>query len=104
MGYNLYIMANNKSSLKRIRQNKVRRLFNKYIYKSTYTFIKKLIKEKNKKYIYIKYLKAISMLDKLSKKNIIHKKKSSKLKKKLYLIMKNKKLKEFNKKRNMFII
>ncbi|WP_185857524.1 30S ribosomal protein S20 [Blattabacterium cuenoti] len=72
-------MANHLSSLKRIRQNYTRRLRNKYVYKSTKTAIKKLLIDKNKK----QYSIVISMIDKLSKKNIIHANKAARLKKKL---------------------
>ncbi|WP_185850581.1 30S ribosomal protein S20 [Blattabacterium cuenoti] len=74
-------MANHLSSLKRIRQNQVKRLRNRYVYKSTKTAIKKFLNndEKNKK----DYSKVISMIDKLVKKNIIHKNKSSRLKNRL---------------------
>ncbi|WP_185882587.1 30S ribosomal protein S20 [Blattabacterium cuenoti] len=69
--------AQSYSSLKRLRQNKIRRNRNKYIYKSTKTAIKKLLKNQNK------YSKVISMIDKLVKKNIIHVNKASRLKNKL---------------------
>lgn len=72
-------MANHLSSLKRIRQNYTRRLRNKYVYKSTKTAIKKLLIDKNQK----QYSIVISMIDKLSKKNIIHVNKAARLKKKL---------------------
>ncbi len=73
-------MGNNKSSLKRIRQNFVKKIRNRYLNKSTKTAIKKLIKQKEKKY----YPKVISMIDKLSKKKIIHVNKASRIKSKLY--------------------
>ncbi|WP_185851178.1 30S ribosomal protein S20 [Blattabacterium cuenoti] len=76
-------MANHSSSLKRIRQNNARRLRNKYAYKSTRTAIKKLIKEKKKETL----PKVISMIDKLSKKNIIHMNKAARLKKRLLKII-----------------
>ncbi len=81
MGYDIKFMANHLSSLKRIRQNQVKRLRNRYVYKSTKTAIKKFLNndEKNKK----DYSKVISMIDKLVKKNIIHKNKSSRLKNRL---------------------
>ncbi|WP_185871282.1 30S ribosomal protein S20 [Blattabacterium cuenoti] len=74
-------MANHLSSLKRIRQNQVKRLRNRYVYKSTKTAIKKFLNndDKNEK----DYSKVISMIDKLVKKNIIHKNKSSRLKNRL---------------------
>ncbi|AFJ90676.1 30S ribosomal protein S20 [Blattabacterium sp. (Blaberus giganteus)] len=73
-------MANHLSSLKRIRQNHIRRLRNKYVYKSTKTAIKKLLMDKkNKK----QYSIVISMIDKLAKKNIIHMNKAARFKKKI---------------------
>ncbi|WP_185878072.1 30S ribosomal protein S20 [Blattabacterium cuenoti] len=73
-------MANHLSSIKRIRQNRIKRIRNRYIYKSTRTLIKKLLINKDKK----SYPKVISMIDKLSKKNIIHLNKASRLKKYLH--------------------
>ncbi|WGH26924.1 MAG: 30S ribosomal protein S20 [Candidatus Bostrichicola ureolyticus] len=75
-------MANNKSSMKRIRQNKMIRLRKKYYHKSTRTAIKKFKVGKN-----VKYSTIVSMLDKLSKKNIIHKNKAARLKSKLAKMM-----------------
>ncbi|WP_185872418.1 30S ribosomal protein S20 [Blattabacterium cuenoti] len=69
-------MANHLSSLKRIRKNNNRRLRNKYVHKSTKTAIKKLLKSGKKE----QYPIVISMIDKLSKKNIIHANKASRLK------------------------
>ncbi|WP_185855699.1 30S ribosomal protein S20 [Blattabacterium cuenoti] len=72
-------MANHLSSFKRIRQNYVRRLRNRYVHKSTKTAIKKLLQNKNKKDLHL----VISMIDKLSKKKIIHINKASRWKNKL---------------------
>ncbi|WP_185858724.1 30S ribosomal protein S20 [Blattabacterium cuenoti] len=72
-------MANHLSSIKRIKQNRIKRLRNKYMYKSTKTAIKKLLKNQDKK----QYPIVISMIDKLSKKNIIHTNKAARLKKRL---------------------
>ncbi|WP_185850009.1 30S ribosomal protein S20 [Blattabacterium cuenoti] len=76
-------MANHLSALKRIRQNHTRRFRNRYVYKSTRTAIKKLMKEKKKE----QYSKVISMIDKLAKKNIIHMNKAARLKNKLKTFM-----------------
>ncbi len=73
------MMANHLSSIKRIKQNRIKRLRNKYMYKSTKTAIKKLLKNQDKK----QYPIVISMIDKLSKKNIIHTNKAARLKKRL---------------------
>ena len=76
-------MAHHQSAKKRIRQSEQRRLDNKYYSKSTRSAIKKLKNATNKKEANELYPKVASMLDKLAKKNIIHKKKSSNIKSKL---------------------
>ena len=76
-------MAHHKSAKKRIRQSEQRRLGNKYYTKSTRSAIKKLKNATNKKEANELYPKVASMLDKLAKKNIIHKNKSSNIKSKL---------------------
>ncbi|GAL82856.1 MAG: 30S ribosomal protein S20 [Sporocytophaga sp.] len=66
-------MANHKSALKRIRANEARALRNKYQAKTTRTFIKRL-KNTTDKTEAQELLKEVSgMIDKLAKKNIIHK-------------------------------
>jgi small subunit ribosomal protein S20 len=76
-------MANHKSSIKRIRQTETRRLRNKYNSKSTRTVIKNLKAAEKKKDAEELLVKATSMIDKLAKKNIIHKNKAANLKSKL---------------------
>ncbi|WP_089871298.1 30S ribosomal protein S20 [Epilithonimonas hungarica] len=76
-------MANHKSALKRIRQNEVRRLRNRYYHKTARTALKSLRNEENKSVAVEQLPKVISLLDKLAKKNIIHKNKASNLKSKL---------------------
>lgn len=66
-------MANHKSALKRVRSSEAKRLRNRYQAKTTRTFMKKLRDAKNKKEALELYKKVSSMLDKLAKKNIIHK-------------------------------
>ncbi|WP_185877551.1 30S ribosomal protein S20 [Blattabacterium cuenoti] len=73
-------MANHSSSIKRIRQNYSKRFRNRYTYKSTKTFIKKSLSENIKK----NFSKIISMIDKLSKRKIIHFNKASRLKKQIH--------------------
>lgn len=76
-------MAHHKSALKRIRSNQAKRLRNRYQAKTTRTFIKRL-KSTNDKSEAQELLKTVtSMLDKLAKKNIIHKNKASNNKSKL---------------------
>lgn len=76
-------MANHKSSLKRIRSNDAKRVVNRYQAKSTRTVLKKIRGEKDKKVAEAALPKVIAMVDKLAKKNIIHKNKASNIKSKL---------------------
>ena len=78
-------MANHQSSIKRIRQTKVRRLHNRYYAKTARNAVKNLraIVEKSEALALLP--KVSSMLDKLAKKNVIHKNKASNLKAKLAL-------------------
>ena len=78
-------MANHKSSLKRIKQNEVKKETNKYYAKTTRNAIKKLREMKEKETAKELCLKVSSMLDKLAKKNVIHKNKASNLKSSLTL-------------------
>jgi small subunit ribosomal protein S20 len=73
-------MANHKSSEKRIRQIEVRKENNKYYAKTTRNALKTLRSTSNKEEASVLLPKLTSMLDKLAKKNIIHKKKASNLK------------------------
>ncbi len=76
-------MANHKSALKRIRANNAKRLRNRYQAKTTRTFIKKLKNTTDKGEAQELLKKVTSMLDRLAKKNIIHKNKASNNKSKL---------------------
>ncbi len=76
-------MANHKSALKRIRANAAKRLRNRYQAKTTRTAIKKLRGATSKEEATPILSKVISMLDRLSKKNVIHKNKASNNKSKL---------------------
>lgn len=76
-------MANHKSALKRIRSNEAKRLRNRYQAKTTRTFIKKLRGTSDKEEAAELLKKVTSMLDKLAKKNVIHKNKASNNKAKL---------------------
>ncbi len=76
-------MANHKSALKRIRANEAKRLRNRYQHKTTRTFIKKLRASTDKVEAFDLYKKVASMLDKLAKKNIIHRNKAANNKSKL---------------------
>ena len=76
-------MANHKSALKRIRQSETRRLLNKYKHKTTRNSVSELQALTDKKSANALLPKVVSMLDKLTKVNIIHKNKASNLKGKL---------------------
>ncbi|QTD36847.1 30S ribosomal protein S20 [Polaribacter batillariae] len=76
-------MANHKSALKRIRSNEAKRLRNKYQHKTTRNAVRDLRATEDKKEAASNLSKVISMLDKLAKKNIIHKNKAANLKSKL---------------------
>ena len=76
-------MANHKSAVKRIRQTKTRNAKNRLQHKTTRNAIKSLKETTNKKDADKLFADVTSMLDKLSKNNIIHKNKSANLKSKL---------------------
>ena len=76
-------MANHKSALKRIRSNEAKRLRNRYQHKSTRNAVKRLRAVEDKKEAESMFSKVVSMIDKLAKKNIIHKNKAANLKSKL---------------------
>jgi small subunit ribosomal protein S20 len=76
-------MANHKSAIKRIRSNNAKRLRNRYYAKTARNAVKALRKLTSKKEASEQLPKVISMLDKLAKKNVIHKNKASNLKSKL---------------------
>lgn len=76
-------MANHKSSIKRIRANEAKRLRNRYQHKSTRTMIKNLRATTEKSVIVDLFKQVSSALDKLAKKNIIHKNKAANQKSKL---------------------
>lgn len=78
-------MANHKSSLKRIRQTKVRTLHNKYYAKTMRNAVRKLRALTNKDEAVKLYPTVQKMLDKLAKTNIIHKNKAANLKSSLVL-------------------
>ncbi|MFY0689560.1 MAG: 30S ribosomal protein S20 [Cyclobacteriaceae bacterium] len=73
-------MANHKSALKRIRSNNAKALRNKYQHKTTRTFIKRLRTATDKAEAEALLKQVSSMLDRLAKRNIIHKNKASNLK------------------------
>jgi small subunit ribosomal protein S20 len=76
-------MANHKSAIKRIRQANVSRLQNRYVARTTRNSVSKLRAITNKEEAQKLYPSVCSLLDKLAKKNVIHKNKASNLKSKL---------------------
>ncbi len=76
-------MAQHQSAKKRIRQDAVKRLRNRYYKKSTRSLIQKLRETEDVKEAKEILPKVISMIDKLAKKNTWHKNKASNLKSKL---------------------
>ena len=76
-------MANHKSSIKRIRQTNTRRLRNRYYAKTARNAVKALRTTVDKEEAKALLPKVSSMLDKLAKKNVIHKNKAGNIKSKL---------------------
>ena len=80
-------MANHKSALKRIRSNESKRLRNRYQHKTARTAIRKLRGTKDAA-VANELLKTVSsMVDKLARKNVIHKNKAGNLKSKLTIFV-----------------
>ena len=73
-------MANHKSSIKRIRSNETKRVLNKYQHKTTRNASRKLRELKDRKEAETLLPQVVAMLDKLAKRNIIHKNKAANLK------------------------
>ncbi len=73
-------MANHKSALKRIRSNESKRLRNKYQHKTTRNAVRKMRELTDKKEAAKMLPSIFTMLDKLAKRNIIHKNKAANLK------------------------
>jgi small subunit ribosomal protein S20 len=73
-------MANHKSALKRIRNSETKRLRNKYQHKTTRNMIKKLRSTEDAKEAGELFPAVASAIDRLAKKNIIHKNKAANLK------------------------
>ena len=76
-------MPNHKSAEKRVRQNQKRKLHNRYYAKSVRTAVKKLRNTTDKESAQNQLPRVFAMVDKLAKKNMIHKKKAANLKSKL---------------------
>lgn len=78
-------MAHHKSAKKRIKQDEVKNLQNKYYAKTMRNAVKKLRLETDKEAAAIALPTVVSMIDKLAKKNIIHPNKAANLKSSLTL-------------------
>ncbi|MCB0737899.1 MAG: 30S ribosomal protein S20 [Bacteroidetes bacterium] len=76
-------MAHHKSALKRIRQNEKKRLHNRYYAKTTRNAIRRLRGMEDKAEAEKLLLEVSAMLDKLAKRNIIHKNKAGNQKSRL---------------------
>ncbi len=76
-------MANHKSAIKRIRQSSNKRLSNRYFHKTTRNAISKIRGLSKKKEAMALLPKVEAMIDKLTKRNVIHKNKASNIKSKL---------------------
>jgi small subunit ribosomal protein S20 len=77
-------MANHKSAKKRIRQDETKKLSNKYYARTMRSAVKKLRNTSEKAEAEELYPKVASFLDRLAKKNVIHKNKASNLKSSLH--------------------
>ena len=73
-------MANHKSTKKDIRQSEKRRDRNRYYGKTTRNAMRNLLAITDKTEALAQLPKIISMIDKLAKRNVIHKNKASNLK------------------------
>lgn len=85
-------MPNIKSAIKRVRQNEKRRLHNASRMSRVRTFVKKLLKTiatGDKQQAQGDYIAAQRELDKAATKNLIHKNKASRTKKRLVARIKN---------------
>ncbi len=73
-------MANHKATKKDIRQSEKRREQNRYYGKTTRNAIRTLLASPDKATAQQNLSKVISMIDKLAKRNVIHKNKASNIK------------------------
>lgn len=76
-------MAHHKSAKKRIRQTEKRRLHNRYYKKTTRNAIRDLRHLHNSGEAAAKLPSVVSMIDRLAKRNMIHKNKAANIKSKL---------------------
>ena len=78
-------MANHKSSIKRIRQDKKKNLHNRYYAKTMRNAVRKLRAMTDKEEAVKMYPSVQKILDKLAKTNLIHKNKAANIKSSLAL-------------------
>jgi len=76
-------MANHKSALKRIRSSETKKIRNKYYSKTMRNAIRSFLKTEDKKEAEERLPKIVSMVDRMAKRNIIHKNKAGNLKSQL---------------------
>ena len=76
-------MAHHQSAKKRIRQDEKKRVHNKYFSKTMRNAVRDLRAISEKEVATAEYPKVVSMIDRLAKKNLIHKNKAANLKSKL---------------------
>ena len=76
-------MANHKGAEKRIRNSKTKRTQNRYQGRTVRNAVKKLRETDDQETIVKDLSKVVSQIDKLAKKNVIHKNKAANLKSKL---------------------
>jgi small subunit ribosomal protein S20 len=76
-------MANHKSALKRIRANETRRLHNRYYGRTMRNAVRQFRLLEDKTEAAGSLPKLVSLIDRLAKKNVIHKNKAANLKSKL---------------------
>jgi len=80
-------MANHQSAKKRIKQDAEKKVQNKYYAKTMRNALKGVRHTTEKEVVAEKLPKLVSLIDKLAKKNVIHKNKAANLKSKLALQM-----------------
>lgn len=73
-------MANHKNAAKAARSSAAKRLRNRYQRKTARTLIKKIRMAHTKEEVGDLFVKVTSLLDKMAKKNVIHKNKAANLK------------------------
>ncbi|WP_321288108.1 30S ribosomal protein S20 [uncultured Sunxiuqinia sp.] len=76
-------MAHHQSAKKRIRQDEKKKVHNKYFTKTMRNAVRDLRAISEKDAAAVEYPKVVSMIDRLAKKNLIHKNKAANLKSKL---------------------